>query len=55
MARKFSFRLARDCNPDRFCHPDAHLFTQHWRLDQAEEAYRLFDRQTSGKGVFVMA
>jgi threonine dehydrogenase-like Zn-dependent dehydrogenase len=27
------------------------LFTHHWTLDQAEEAYRLFDRQTSGKGV----
>jgi threonine dehydrogenase-like Zn-dependent dehydrogenase len=31
-----------------------HLFTHRWRLDQAEEAYRLFDRQTSGKGVFLM-
>ncbi len=30
-----------------------HLFTDRWRLDQAEEAYRLFDRQTSGKGVFL--
>ena len=30
------------------------LFTHTWRLDQAEEAYRLFDRQTSGKGVFLM-
>jgi threonine dehydrogenase-like Zn-dependent dehydrogenase len=27
------------------------LFTHRWRLDQAEEAYRLFDAQTSGKGV----
>jgi threonine dehydrogenase-like Zn-dependent dehydrogenase len=27
------------------------LFTHTWTLDQAEEAYRLFDRQTSGKGV----
>lgn len=27
------------------------LFTHHWRLDQAEEGYRLFDQQTSGKGV----
>jgi len=27
------------------------LFTHHWRLDQAEEAYRLFDAQTAGKGV----
>jgi threonine dehydrogenase-like Zn-dependent dehydrogenase len=31
-----------------------HLFTHRWRLEQADEAYRLFDRQTSGKGVFVM-
>ena len=30
------------------------LFTETWRLDQAEEAYRLFDTQTSGKGVFLI-
>lgn len=30
------------------------LFTEHWRLDQAAEAYRLFDQQTSGKGVFLL-
>jgi threonine dehydrogenase-like Zn-dependent dehydrogenase len=30
------------------------LFTHRWRLDQAEEAYRLFDRQTEGKGVFLL-
>jgi threonine dehydrogenase-like Zn-dependent dehydrogenase len=29
------------------------LFTDRWRLDQAVEAYALFDQQTSGKGVFV--
>ena len=29
------------------------LFTHHWRLDQAIDAYRVFDQQTSGKGVFV--
>jgi threonine dehydrogenase-like Zn-dependent dehydrogenase len=29
------------------------LFTHRWRLDQAEEAYRLFDAQASGKGAFV--
>lgn len=29
------------------------LFTDRWRLDQAEEAYRVFDTQTRGKGVFV--
>jgi threonine dehydrogenase-like Zn-dependent dehydrogenase len=32
-----------------------HLFTQRWQLAQADEAYRLFDQQTAGKGVFVMA
>ena len=31
-----------------------HLFTDRWQLEQADEAYRLFDRQTSGKGVFLM-
>lgn len=30
------------------------LFTHRWSLDQADEAYRLFDAQTAGKGVFVM-
>jgi threonine dehydrogenase-like Zn-dependent dehydrogenase len=30
------------------------LFTDRWRLDQAEEAYKLFDTQTTGKGVFLM-
>ena len=30
------------------------LFTHTWRLDEAEEAYRLFDRQSDGKGVFLM-
>ncbi len=28
------------------------LFTDRWGLDQAEEAYRLFDQQQTGKGVF---
>jgi threonine dehydrogenase-like Zn-dependent dehydrogenase len=31
-----------------------HLFTHRWRLPQADEAYRVFDRQTEGKGVFLM-
>lgn len=31
-----------------------HLYTDRWRLDQADEAYKLFDRQTTGKGVFLM-
>ncbi len=30
------------------------LFTHRWRLDQAEEAYRVFDAQSGGKGVFLM-
>jgi len=30
------------------------LFTDTWDLDQAEEAYRLCDQQSSGKGVFLM-
>jgi threonine dehydrogenase-like Zn-dependent dehydrogenase len=38
---------------DRKIDVDA-LFTQRWKLDQAEEAYRLFDTQTTGKGVFLM-
>ncbi|MBK1658451.1 zinc-dependent alcohol dehydrogenase family protein [Paracraurococcus ruber] len=37
---------------DRGIKVDA-LFTETWSLDQAEEAYRLFDTQTSGKGVFL--
>ena len=36
---------------DRKINVDA-LFTDRWRLDQAEEAYRVFDAQTRGKGVF---
>ncbi len=34
--------------------PVDRLFTHRWQLTQAEEAYRLFDSQTSGKGVFLM-
>ncbi|MBI3513968.1 MAG: zinc-binding dehydrogenase [Proteobacteria bacterium] len=30
------------------------LFTHRWKLGQAVEAYQLFDKQTSGKGVFLM-
>lgn len=36
----------RDIDLDR-------LFTHRWKLEQAEEAYKLFDRQTSGKGVIL--
>jgi 2-desacetyl-2-hydroxyethyl bacteriochlorophyllide A dehydrogenase len=41
------FIAARKIDIDR-------LFTHRWTLDQAEEAYRLFDRQSAGKGVFLM-
>ncbi len=34
--------------------PVADLFTHRWRLEQADEAYKLFDSQTTGKGVFLM-
>ena len=27
------------------------IFTHHWKLDQVDEAYRVFDAQSSGKGV----
>jgi threonine dehydrogenase-like Zn-dependent dehydrogenase len=33
--------------------PLRRLLTHRYRLDQAEDAYRLFDTQTTGKGVFV--
>ncbi|MBI1848384.1 MAG: zinc-binding dehydrogenase, partial [Candidatus Rokubacteria bacterium] len=33
--------------------PLQRLLTHRFRLDQADEAYRLFDTQTTGKGVFV--
>jgi threonine dehydrogenase-like Zn-dependent dehydrogenase len=32
--------------------PLARLFTHRWSLDRAGEAYKLFDTQTTGKGVF---
>jgi threonine dehydrogenase-like Zn-dependent dehydrogenase len=31
------------------------LFTHRWKLEEAHEAYRVFDQQTSGKGVFLMS
>ena len=33
--------------------PLKRLLTHRFRLDQADEAYRLFDTQTTGKGVFL--
>src|SRR5262249_20747155 len=38
------FVADRDIDVDR-------LFTHRWKLEQSEEAYRLFDAQTAGKGV----
>ncbi|HET9735192.1 MAG TPA: zinc-binding dehydrogenase [Burkholderiales bacterium] len=34
--------------------PLERIFTHRWKLDQAQEAYQLFDRQSSGKGVIEM-
>ena len=34
--------------------PVDRLFTHRWSLDEAEEAYRVFDTQTTGKGVFAV-
>ncbi len=31
-----------------------HLFTDRWKLEQADQAYALFDKQTTGKGVFLV-
>jgi threonine dehydrogenase-like Zn-dependent dehydrogenase len=31
-----------------------HLFTHRWALDQADAAYKVFDAQSSGKGVFLV-
>jgi len=31
--------------------PLERIFTHRWKLDQAQEAYQLFDRQSAGKGV----
>jgi threonine dehydrogenase-like Zn-dependent dehydrogenase len=37
---------------DRGLGPDVdRLFTHRWKLEQAKEAYELFDRQSDGKGV----
>jgi threonine dehydrogenase-like Zn-dependent dehydrogenase len=34
--------------------PVEELFTDRWSLDQGNEAYSVFDKQTHGKGVFIM-
>jgi threonine dehydrogenase-like Zn-dependent dehydrogenase len=46
-------RACADFIVDRGINLDA-LFTARWSLDQAEEAYQVFNRQSGGKGVFVM-
>ena len=51
-----SIQGQKDCADfiiDRGIDVDA-LFTHRWTLDQAEEAYRIADAQSSGKGVFLM-
>ena len=34
--------------------PLERIFSDRWRLEQADEAYRKFDTQTTGKGVFLL-
>ena len=41
------FCIERNVDVDR-------LFTHRWKLDQADEAYKLFDQQADGKGVILM-
>jgi threonine dehydrogenase-like Zn-dependent dehydrogenase len=51
----FSLGGQRDCAQfiaDRKIDIDK-LFTHHWKLEQAEEAYNLFDQQVTGKGVIL--
>jgi len=50
-SRSFSWQGQADCARfvvDRNVDVER-LFTHRWNLDQAEEAYRLFDTQTIGK------
>ena len=30
------------------------IFSHRWKLEQADEAYRMFDTQSTGKGVFLL-
>ena len=46
-------KACTDFIADRGIDVDA-LFTHRWTLEQADEAYRIFDAQTSGKGVFLL-
>ena len=41
------FIVERNINLDQ-------LFTDYWALDQAAEAYEKFNKQSGGKGVFLM-
>ena len=41
------FSVERKIDVDR-------LFTHRWKLEEAEAAYKLFDKQVDGKGVFLM-
>ena len=34
--------------------PLERIFSHRWKLEQADEAYRVFDRQSTGKGVFLI-
>ncbi|HVL35867.1 MAG TPA: zinc-binding dehydrogenase [Burkholderiales bacterium] len=34
--------------------PLERIFSHRWKLEQADEAYRVFDRQSTGKGVFLL-
>ncbi|MGQ0653314.1 MAG: zinc-dependent alcohol dehydrogenase family protein [Betaproteobacteria bacterium] len=34
--------------------PLERIFSHRWKLEQADEAYKLFDRQSAGKGVFLL-
>ncbi len=42
-----AFCVERNIDVDR-------LFTHRWKLEQADEAYKLFDKQADGKGVFLL-
>jgi threonine dehydrogenase-like Zn-dependent dehydrogenase len=51
----FSLAGQRDCAQfiaDRKIDVDR-LFTHHWKLEQADEAYKVFDQQVTGKGVIM--
>ncbi|MFM1815224.1 MAG: hypothetical protein RLZ98_1919 [Pseudomonadota bacterium] len=66
MARRPMARIRQASKHDRHCFPGARLvsdrkidvdslFTHRFKLEQADEAYRLLDQQKTGKGVFLPA